>query len=69
MEIDEYRAIQRRIAYRNYVDNLPRCDKCENCMFVGSNNGEKRVCISERMMIDSRVNSCPRWCPKRRKTR
>ena len=43
MDLKEYKAIQRRIAYRRYVDALPRCDSCENVMFVGSNSGDKRV--------------------------
>ena len=66
MEIEEYRAIQRRMAYRNYVDNLPHCDKCENVMFVGSVNGDRRVCLLEHEMIDKRIKTCPEWCPRRK---
>lgn len=66
MDLKEYRNIQRRIAYRRYIDTLPHCDKCENVMFVGSNSGDKRVCMLEHEIIDKRTKTCPEWCPRRK---
>lgn len=66
MDLKEYKAIQRRMAYRRYIDALPRCDQCENVMFVGSVNGDRRVCLLEHEIIDGRTKTCPEWCPKRR---
>lgn len=68
MDLKEYKAIQRRMAYRRYVDNLPCCDKCDNVMFVGSSRGDKRVCLIRQELIDKRTKTCPEWCPLRRET-
>ena len=66
MNEKEYKAIKRRTAYKDYVDRLPRCDKCADVMFVGSASGDKRVCLVEHEIIDGRTITCPKWCPKRR---
>ena len=68
MEEKEFRAIKARIAYENYVAALPRCDKCDKCMFVSDrkNASDRRVCTERQELIDNRVATCPTWCPKRK---
>lgn len=66
MEEKEFRAIKARIAYEEYVSNLPKCDLCEKCMFVNDRKSAKRVCLLKHELIDSRILTCPIWCPKRK---
>lgn len=68
MDEKEFRAIKARIAYKDYVARLPRCDKCEFCMFVSDrkNASDRRVCTKCQEMIDNRITTCPTWCPKRK---
>lgn len=70
MNIDEkeFRAAKARIAYKGYIARQPRCNKCEYCMFVGDrkNMTDRRVCTKEHEIIDNRVLTSPRWCPKRK---
>lgn len=68
MEEKEFRAIKARIAYKDYVARLPRCDKCEFCMFVSDrkNASDRRVCTERQELIDNRIVTCPSWCPKRK---
>ena len=66
MEEKEFRAAKARIAYEQYMNSLPKCDKCEEVMFVEGNYGDRRVCTAMRKDIPNRTRSCPLWCPKRK---
>lgn len=56
-----------RMGYRLYIETLPRCDTCPNCLFVSDRTSEKRVCLIRKEMVDNRVKICPIWCPRRGK--
>ena len=66
MDEKEFRAIKARIAYERYMEQLPKCDKCEDCMFVEGKYGDRRVCTNMRKDIPNLVRSCPQWCPRRK---
>ena len=67
MDEREFKAIKARIAYEVYISRLPKCDKCESCMFVSDrkNASDRRVYTERHEIIDNRVITCPSWCPKR----
>ena len=65
MDDKEFRAIKARIMYQEYIAHLPKCDKCDKCLFVNDRDSVKRICTAKREVVDSRIKTCPRWCPKR----
>lgn len=67
MDEKEFRTIKARIAYEKYISRLPKCDKCEYCLFVSDrkNASDRRVCLKQQEIIDNRIVSSPSWCPKR----
>ena len=66
MNEKEYRAAKARIAYEAFVEQLPKCDLCENCVFLNGRNGAKRACLPRKELIDGNVKYSPLWCPKRK---
>lgn len=69
MDDKEIRAIKARLAYQEYVSQLPRCDICESCMIVTDYKLKKRVCKDTFKIVDTRIQTCPAWCPKREENR
>ena len=63
---EKYREKQR--TYREKTrENLPNCNKCENCILVKKDkgDGERRLCIEQLRLIEQKVANCPQWCTKR----
>jgi len=69
MEMKEFRAIKARMAYQQYISQLPRCDLCESCIFVSDRKNERRVCLETHELIENCVKTCPMSCPKREENR
>lgn len=60
---------QKQQDYRKKTrENLPHCDKCEQCILVKKDKGEgyRRLCISEMRLIEQKVTNSPHWCKLRR---
>ena len=63
---EKYR--EKQNLYRDKLkENLPHCDKCENCILVKKDKGDgfRRLCISEMRLIEQKVSNSPQWCEKR----
>ena len=59
---------QKQHDYRSRIrNNLPNCDKCENCILVEKEKqgGYRRLCISKMRLIEQKVSNSPIWCEKR----
>lgn len=66
MDDREFRAIKARIAYKDYVSQLPKCDQCEDVLLVKDRKRVRRVCLRTQEVIDERIETCPHNCPKRK---
>lgn len=66
MDFKEFRALKARIAYKESLEQRPKCDLCEHCVFLDDRKITRRACMKTHNLIDNRVETCPEWCPIRR---
>ena len=65
MDEKEFRTLKARIAYRQYVESLPKCEECKYSYELMWRKNTVTACSLARRIIDGRVTTCPTWCPFR----
>ena len=65
MNDKEFRVLKARIAYRQFVESLPKCSECRSRVEFEGRRDSVTACMQTKKIIDKRVKTCPTWCPYR----
>ena len=65
MESKEYQTLKARMAYREKLETIIKCNQCPSCIVVRGRSGKRvRICKEQKQIVDNRITTIPRWCPR-----